>query len=173
MTMTHARKLCSVTPCVGASVGGLIPSGDVERICVTRGVDIEEGSGGAKGVEIEALRYYCGAELVVRGGKTLEPLGLQVVLDSASGVMGISERLLERLRRPFGDVDVSILESGPSQVSVTDGRALTARYQTTDDLQVTLQAPHGLISFRVAFVILPGLDDVKIIGSRRSVRGWI
>ena len=35
VTMTHARKLCGVTPLVGAIVGGLIPSGDVERICVT------------------------------------------------------------------------------------------------------------------------------------------
>ena len=53
VTMKHARKLCGVTPPVGASVGGLIPSGDVERIFVTRGVDIEERSGGAKGVGIE------------------------------------------------------------------------------------------------------------------------
>ena len=35
VTRTHARKLCRITPPVGASVGGLIPSGDVERICVT------------------------------------------------------------------------------------------------------------------------------------------
>ena len=47
---------------------------------------------------------------------------------------------------------------------MADGRALTARYQTTDGLQVTLQAPHGRISFRVAFVILPGSDDVMKIG---------
>ena len=166
VTMTHARKLCGVTPPVGANVSGLIPSGDVEQICVTRGVNIEERSGGAKGVDIEPLRYHCGAELVARGGKTLEPLGLQAVLDSASGVTGISERLLERLRRHFGGVDVSPLKSGPCQVSVADGRALTARYQTTDDLQVTLRAPHGRISFRVAFVILPGSDDVMIIGSK-------
>ena len=49
---------------------------------------------------------------------------------------------------------------------MSDGRALTARFQTTDDPQVTLQAPHGRISFRVAFVILPGSDDVMIIGSK-------
>ena len=133
---------------MGASVGGLIPSGDVEQIYVTRGVDIEKRSGGTKGVNIEPLRYHSGAELVTRGGKTLEPLGLQAVLDSASGVTGISERLLERLRRQFGGVDVSPLKFGPCQVSVADGRALTPRYQTTDDLQVTLQAPHGRISFR-------------------------
>ena len=166
VTMTHARKLCGVTPPVGASVGGLIPSGDVERICVTRGVDIEERSGGAKGVDLEPLRCHCGAERVARGGKTLEPLGMQAVPDSASGVTCISERLLERLRRYFGGVDVSPLNSGPCQVSVADGRALTARYQTTDDLQVTLQARHGHISFRVAYVILPGSDDVMIIGSK-------
>ena len=40
VTMTHARKLCGITPPVGASVGGLIPSGDVERMGMTRGVDI-------------------------------------------------------------------------------------------------------------------------------------
>ena len=51
-------------------------------------------------------------------------------------------------------------------ITVADGRALTARYQTTDDLQMKLQAPHGRISFRVAFVILPGSDDVMIIGSK-------
>ena len=138
VTMTHPRKLCSVTPSVGASVGGLIPSEDVERICVTRGVDIEERSGGAKGVDIKPLKYHCGAEMMARGGKTLEPLGLKVVLDSAFGVTGFSEHLLERLRRHFGGVHVSTLESGPCQVSMADGRALTARYQTTDDLQVTL-----------------------------------
>ena len=167
VTMTHARKLCGVTLLVGASVGSLIPSGEVEQIGVTRGVDIEERSGGVKGVDIEPLKYHCGAKLVARGGKTtMEPLRLQAVLDSASGVTGISERLLERLRKHFGGVDVSPLKSGPCQVSVADGRALKARYQTTDDLQVTLQAPHGRISFRVAFVILPGLDDVMIIGSK-------
>ena len=47
-------------------------------------------------MDIEPLRYHCAAELVARGGKTLEPLGLQAVLDSASGVTGNSERLLER-----------------------------------------------------------------------------
>ena len=117
-------------------------------------------------VDIALLRYHCGAELVARGGKTLESLGMQAVLDSASGVTGISERLLERLTRHFGGVDVSPLKSGPYQVSVTDGRGLTVRYQTTNDLQVTLQAPHGRISFRVAFIILPGSDDVMIIGSK-------
>ena len=117
-------------------------------------------------MDIELLKYHCGAELVARGGKTMEPLGLQAVLDSASGVTGISERLLERLRKHFGGVDVSPLKYGPCQVSVAGGRALKAWYQTTDDLQVTLQAPHGRISFRAVSVILTGLDDVMIIGSK-------
>ena len=117
-------------------------------------------------MDIEPLKYHCGAELVARGGKTMEPLGLQAVPDSTSGVTGISERLLERLRNQFGGVDVSPLKSGPCQVSVVDGRALKARYQTTGDLQVTLQAPHGRISFRVGFVIWPGTDDVMIIDSK-------
>ena len=48
VTMTHARKLCGVILPVGASVGGFIPSGDVEQVGVTRGVDIEERRGRAK-----------------------------------------------------------------------------------------------------------------------------
>ena len=32
--------------------------------------------GGAKGVDIEPLKYHCGAEMMARGGKILEPLGL-------------------------------------------------------------------------------------------------
>ena len=87
-------------------------------------------------------------------------------LGSASGITSISERLLERLRKHFGGVNVSPLKSRPCQVSVADDHALKARYQTTDDLQVSLQAPHGRIRFRVAFVILPGSDDVMIICSK-------
>ena len=118
-------------------------------------------------MDIEPLKYHCGAELVTRGGKKMEPLGLQAVLDSASGVIGISERVLERLKKHFGGVNIWPLKSGPCQVSVADGRALKTRwYQTTDDLQITLQASHGRISFRVAFVILPGSDVVMIIGSK-------
>ena len=113
VTMTHARKLCGVTPPVGASVGGLIPSGDVERICVTRGVDIEERSGEAKGVDIEPLRYHCGAELVARGGKTLEPLGLQAVLDSTSAdvVMVIGSKTLRE------SLDIDIVQAFHQRVS--------------------------------------------------------
>ena len=126
VTMTYTRKLGGVTPPVGASVGGLIPSGDVERLHVTRGADIEKCSSGAKGEDIEPLKYHCGAELIARGGKTMEPLGLQAVLESASGVTGIPERLLERPRKHFEGVDVSPLKSGPCQVSAADGRALKA-----------------------------------------------
>ena len=75
VTMTHAQTLCGVTPPVGASSRRLILSGDVQRIGVTRSVDIEEPSGGAKGVDIETLKYHCGAELVARGGKTSSRLG--------------------------------------------------------------------------------------------------
>ena len=84
--MTHARKKCGVTSPVEVSVGGSIPSGDTERIGLRRGVDIKERSGGAKGVAIEPLKYHCENELVARSDKTMKPLGLQAVLDSASGV---------------------------------------------------------------------------------------
>ena len=130
VTMTRARELCGVTPRVGASVGGLNTLGDVERICVTRGVDIEERSGGAKTMDIEPLKYHCGAELVARGGKAMEPLELHAVLDSASAVTDVSERLSKQ----FGGVDDSPLKSGPYQVSGADDRALKAQYQTTDGL---------------------------------------
>ena len=143
VTTTHARKLCGVRG--------------------HRGVQWW-----VKGVDIEPLKYHCGAEPVARGGETMQPLGLQAVLNSASGVSNIPERLLERLRKHFKGVDVPPLKPGPCQVSVVDGRALKARYQTTDDLQVTLHssAPHGRISFRETFVVLPGPDDVMIIGSK-------
>ena len=128
VTMTHARKLCGVTPPVGVSVGGLIPSGDVERIDVTRGVNIEERTGGVKRVDIVSRKYHCRAELVARAGKPMEPLGLQAALDSASGVTDISKRLLEWQIKHLGGVDVSPLKSEPYQVSVADGRAVNVRY---------------------------------------------
>lgn len=58
--------------------------------------------GKARDVLIEYLKYHCGTGLVAPGGQTLEPLGLQAVLDSVSGVTGILERLLEGLREHFG-----------------------------------------------------------------------
>ena len=61
----------------------------------------------------EPLKYHCRAELVDHGGKTMEPLGLQEVLDSASDVTGDSERMLEWLRKHFGGLDVALLKSGP------------------------------------------------------------
>ena len=64
-------------------------------------------------MDIEPLRLHCGAELVARGGKIMELLGLQAVLDSASGVTDISEHLLEPLRKHVGGVNVSPLKSGP------------------------------------------------------------
>lgn len=58
--------------------------------------------------------------------------------------MGISKRLLSRAAKgAFGDIEVSPLKSGACQVSVADGYALEAQNQTTDDMQVTLQSPHG------------------------------
>ena len=81
-------------------------------------MDIEKHSGGAKGVDIEPLKYQCGAELVACVGETMEPRALQAVLESAPGVTCFSERLLERLRKYFGGVDVSQLKYGPCLVSV-------------------------------------------------------
>ena len=109
VTMTHARKLCA-----RGSERRRFDS--VRGHGVTRGVDIEERSGGEKRVDIKPLKYHCRAKLMARGGKTMEPLRLQAVPDSASGVTSISERLLERLRKQFGGVDVSPLKSGPCQV---------------------------------------------------------
>ena len=113
------------------------------------------GSLGGAGVDMEPLQYHCGADLVVPGGVTLAPLGLKAVLDSASGVTGMSESLLGQLREHFGGVEVSPLPSGECQVLVADGRAIQARYQT-QEMQVTLQAGHCRLSFMVAFVVLPG-----------------
>ena len=166
VTMTYTGILCGVAPPMGASLGGLNTFGDVGRIGVARGVDIEKRSCETKGVDIEPLKYRCGAELVARGGKPMEPLGLQAVLDSATGVTGILDYLLERPRKHFDGVDVSPLKSGPCQVSVANCCALKARYRTTDDLEVTLQALHGRIRFRVTFVVLLGSYDVMIIGSK-------
>ena len=56
-----------------------------------------------KEVHVVRMRPYADSSPVV-GAEVRE--GMQAVLDSASGVTGISERLLERLRRHFGGVDV-------------------------------------------------------------------
>ena len=88
---------------------------------------------------------------MVPGGVTLAPLGLKAVLDRASGVTLMSESLLGQLREHFDGVEVSPLPAGEYQ---------------TQEMQVTLQAAHGRLSFRVAFVVLPGSDDVLIIGSK-------
>jgi len=47
-------------------------------------------------------------------------------------------------------------------VTVADGRAIIILEQT-QPVQVTLQTGQGLLSFRVAFEVLPGTDDVVVI----------
>lgn len=119
-------------------------------VIVARCMDAEEHIGAVKGVRIEHLKYHCGAELVAPGGHIIELLGLQAVLDGASGITSISECLLGLLREHWGE-KVPPPESGPCQMSVTDRCTLEARYQTTDALQVTHR---GCISFWVALLFI-------------------
>ena len=78
-------------------------------------------------------------------------------MDSASGVTGIAECLLKLLRKYFGGLDVSPLKSRPCQVSVANGGALKARYQTTNDLKVCIPLRR-----------VPGLRSVLSCSVRRG-----
>lgn len=116
MTTTHTRKLVSVTQPVDMSVDGLVPPRSlVERKSVVRGV------------YIESIKYHGVTEQVTPRSQTIEPPGLQAVLDSAVGVTGISKRLMERLRDHFSGVEVSPLKSGPCQVAVVDDHDFEAQ----------------------------------------------
>ena len=85
-------------------------------------ISLEDVSIGG-GLDVEKLKYHRAANIVVLGGQMLEPLTLNAVLDSCSGVKGISECLLMKwLHAHFGGVQVSRLLPGGCIVSVADGR---------------------------------------------------
>lgn len=145
----------------------------VSRMGVARVVHIEERNVKLRGVHIKYPKCQCKTRLVTPGGRALEPLETQTVLDSVYGVAGILERLLERLREHFGGVEVSSLKFGPCQVSGDLGRALQASYDTTNELQVMLKVPRKCINFRVAVVVLAASDDIVIGLARiRFVTTW-
>lgn len=96
----------------------------------------------------------------------MEPLGLHAVLDNSSGITDIFKHALEGIRKHLGGVMVSTLMFESCQVSAADDRVLLARYQTTDNLQVTLLVPHGCINFRVDIAILSGSDNIMNIGPK-------
>lgn len=60
------------------------------------------------------------------GAQILNPVELQRVLDSSSGVRSILERLMEQMGEYFGDVEVSPLMAGPCRLSAAEGRSLGA-----------------------------------------------
>ena len=121
--------------------------------------------GESDGVDIMPLQFYCAANITVPGGEKHAPLELKVVLDSASGITAISAPLLEKIVTNFGCVEMSRPLQEECKVTVADGGVIVVREQT-QPVQVTLQIGHGHVSFRVAFVLLPGTDDVVMIGAK-------
>ena len=91
---------------------------------------------------------------MVPSGKKYAPQELKAVLDSASSIATISAPLLKKMSCPLQRM---------CKVTVADEPAIVVREQTPP-VQVTLQTGHGQLSFREAFVVLPGADDVDVIG---------
>ena len=117
---------------------------------------------GSGGVDIEPLQFHCVDKIMAPGGEKYEPLEMKAILDSASGITAISASLLEKIAAHFGGVKMSRPLKEECKVMVADGRAIVIREQT-QLVQVRLQTGHGLLSFRVAFEVLPGTDDVVVI----------
>lgn len=102
-------------------------------------------------VDLEPLKFPCSMGVMVVGGEARGKCVLQNILDGGSGTSKLMETGLRLLLRLFhGLPTVHPFEKGPS-VTVADGP-----YNT----------PWAPVVIRLAVAVVPGGDDVLILGSK-------
>ena len=115
--------------------------------------------------DIEFHEYHCHSELFVIAARAGDPVTVKTVLDSGSGMTCISSRTAERLKEHFGGEYVVCDFDCGVKARVSDGRVIPIGERTVS-VRVTLMTPWAPVIFDVTLAIVPGDDDVLIIGSK-------
>ena len=95
-------------------------------------------------------------------------------MDSGSGVTVMSDELIEALRRQPGMIQTSLMQAfvGHARMVTSSGQECDIVTQSCP-LHLTIETVWGPIWFTMPFIVLPGEDDVVIIGQKtlREKRG--
>lgn len=114
-------------------------------------------------VDIEPLARHCSTATMVKGGAERAACMPATVLGGGSDISIVGEAGLRRLQQHFQGLRISH-PCGPS-LSMSDGRGVSTTQQT-GPLTATTLTPWALVVIRLSVSILPGGDDVLILGSR-------
>ena len=92
---------------------------------------------------------------------------VKVLMDSGSGITAMSEELVKVMRRQPGMVQTAL-----TQAFVGHARVVTSLGQECDivtqscPLHLTIETMWGPVRFTMPLIVLPGGDDVVIIGQK-------
>ena len=115
-------------------------------------------------MEPHQFNYSMG--IMVPGGKDLRPYMLSTVLDSKARISCVSETTICALQKRFPRVDmVRPYDSEQHQIVLADGRAVPIEWQTCT-LTATIMMPWVPVAIWLALAVMPGEDDLLILGSR-------
>ena len=117
-------------------------------------------------VDVEPHQFRCLTGIMVPGGEDLEPYMMGTVLDSGAGISCVSEATVCALQKRFLGVDVVQPYDGEQhQVMLADGRTVLIE-RNTFSLTATIMTPWAPVTIRLALAVIPGEDDLLILGSK-------
>ena len=133
----------------------------ISRIGVDAVAIVREGQ-----VDVEPHQFHCSTGIMVPGGENSEPYMVGTVHDSGAGISCISEATVCALQKRFSGVDVVQPYDGEQHQEVlADGRAVQIERHTSS-LTATIMTPWAPVTIRLALVVMPGEDDLLILGSK-------
>ena len=133
----------------------------ISRIGVDAVVSVRDSQ-----VDIEPHQIHCSTGMMVPRGEDSESYMVGTVLDSRAGILCVSEAAVCALQKRFPGVDVVQPYDGEQhQVVLADGQAVPIERQTCS-LTTTLMTPWAPVTIRLALAVMPGEDDLLILGSK-------
>ena len=148
-------------------------SGDEDRVVTYRRVtygplnDLPGDLGQDGHVEIESRKFHCSASILVPGDHGRRAMEINAVLDSGAGITCISEKLATRLSQHFARMQVAFPFHRGHYATVADGRKV-AMIERTGRAQVTLNAARAPVVIGLVLAVIPGDDDVLIVGNKTT-----
>ena len=146
--------------------------GDTSTISFARVSVLQPGGSGATSVDtvetelrLEALTQHVAGRLAIPGASGAAET--RVLMDLGSGITAISEELVEALQGQPGMTQTALTQAfvGHARVVRSLGQECDIETQSCP-LHLTIETRWGPVRFTMPFIVLPGGDDVVIIGQK-------
>ena len=114
---------------------------------------------------VEVMTQHLAGRLAVPGAAAAAEA--KVLMDSGSGITAISEELVEALQGQPGMTQAALTQAfvGHARVVTSLGQECDIETQSCSP-HLTIETPWEPVRFTMLFIVLPGGDDVVIIGQK-------